>query len=126
VKGFEILFGEVRFTKGEYYSSEMDTCLTDNKGYSRSLSSYSDEFIDEWFKKINPEEVNDDGIRLFSSTLEFVQEKDTWDFDSDSVQDLKLEKIDAGGGDYYYILSSDRWAFDSIEELVSLIKKLDV
>ena len=125
IKDFVILFGEVRFTKGEYYSSEMDGCLTDDKGHNRSLSSHANE-LGRWFEKVESEEVIDNGIRLFSSTLEFVQEKDTWDYNSDSAQDLKLEKIDAGGEEYYYILESKRWAFDSIEDLVNLIKKLDV
>jgi len=58
------------------------------------------------------------------STTEF---KMTFVQDADSGQgnhgDQELEVfIDNGGAGDYYIIKTDRWAFDKIEELIDLLK----
>lgn len=59
------------------------------------------------------------------STMEFkmtfVQDADG---NSDQSNDQELEVFidDCGGGDYY-VIKTDRWAFDKIDDLISLLKK---
>lgn len=40
----------------------------------------------------------------------------------DDYQFLELSKEDAGGG-FFYTLKTDRWAFDSIDELIAVVKE---
>jgi len=53
--------------------------------------------------------------------VSFHQEGDTCSNGDEQYLDVKLE--DSGAG-YYYVISTDRWAFDSIEELVMLLENL--
>jgi len=54
--------------------------------------------------------------------LTFVQDADS---ESDShFADQELEiAIENGGGEDYYIIKTDRWAFDKIDDLIVLLKK---
>lgn len=40
------------------------------------------------------------------------------------MQTISVSKVDAGAG-MYYVIATDRWAFDSIEELVKLLKRVN-
>jgi hypothetical protein len=60
---------------------------------------------------------------LAEASLLFSQENDSCD-DGDMGQELRVEMIDAGGGKYF-IIKTERWAFDSVEELVALLRKAE-
>lgn len=62
------------------------------------------------------------GPRMFIDTIKFEQEPDGCD--SNISQTLTIRQEDAGEGPYW-IMSTDRWAFDSVDELVSLLRKAE-
>lgn len=124
----------ISYVKGYVYGSDKDWCITNNQGDTEH-DWEGCEYLDHFEKIIetpvdnSPVEVvvNEDsklnGAALFRARAEYVQEEDTngvGDF-----QSIKLEKIDSGNQEYYYILKSKRWAFDNLKELVDLIKKFD-
>jgi hypothetical protein len=46
------------------------------------------------------------------------------DADCNSTEDQFLTiKTDNGGGGDYYVIETERWAFDSIDELIEIINK---
>lgn len=51
--------------------------------------------------------------------LVFTQDNDSCD-DSQDGQFLEIKTQDAGGGTYY-VLSTERWAFDNFEELIKIL-----
>jgi hypothetical protein len=57
------------------------------------------------------------------SAITFTQEGDTCSDGDDLFLKVTLE--DSGGGKYY-VISTERWAFDSIEEIVQLLEILKV
>lgn len=57
------------------------------------------------------------------ASLLFTQENDSCD-DGDLGQDLRVEIADAGAGPYF-IIKTERWAFDSIDELVALLRQAE-
>jgi hypothetical protein len=58
------------------------------------------------------------GVEL--TELTFIQDGDTCS--SDEIQYLNVKIEDSGAGKYF-VISTERWAFDSIDELVKVIKK---
>ena len=60
---------------------------------------------------------------LYLNKLEFKQEGDTCE--SLDEQTLLIEACDCGDG-FYYVIKTDRWAFDKIDELVELLKKIGI
>jgi hypothetical protein len=56
------------------------------------------------------------------TAITFSQEGDDCD-ESENTQSIKIQSANAGAGDYY-IISTERWAFDSIDEFVALLKKI--
>lgn len=58
--------------------------------------------------------------KLESATLLFSQEKDCCD-DRAFDQEIEIQSHDGGGGKFF-TLKTDRWAFESVEELEALIK----
>lgn len=61
---------------------------------------------------------------IFSTTefkMTYVQDADS-NSDESNDQELEIFIDNAGGGDYY-IIKTDRWAFDKIDDLISLLKK---
>lgn len=58
--------------------------------------------------------------KLESATLLFSQEKDCCD-DRAFDQEIEIQSHDGGGGKFF-ALKTDRWAFESVEELQDLIK----
>lgn len=64
------------------------------------------------------------GIQLTEAKLTYYQEQDSC-YDNGNPQYITIEKIDAGAG-FYYVINTERWAFDDIDELVELIKRSDV
>lgn len=56
----------------------------------------------------------------------FEQEEDTSSsrYGEFVHQEIEVERIDVVGDDNrYFVIKTERWAFDSIEELVALLKK---
>lgn len=64
-------------------------------------------------KKIN------DSTELFSISATYTQEGDSCS--NETCHELELKTDDAGGG-VYYVMSTKRWAFESVEEIVSIIE----
>ena len=56
--------------------------------------------------------------KLEGLTAVYSQDADTCD--SSLCQELTIESLDGGGGTYY-ILKTDRWAFNSIKELSDIL-----
>ena len=54
-------------------------------------------------------------------TVEYMQEPDS---NSSDLQTLEISTEDAGAGTYY-VLKSDRWAFDNMEELINVLKDFE-
>lgn len=55
---------------------------------------------------------------LFETKCQYLQEQDTCS-DKDDMNELFIETCDGGGG-VYYVIRTDRFTFDSIEEIVEL------
>jgi len=60
--------------------------------------------------------------QLEQMTATYSQEDDCCHRSEHGRQDIELSTHDGGGG-VYYVLKSDRWAFDSIEDLTNLINQ---
>lgn len=60
--------------------------------------------------------------RLDSWEKNYSQEGDGWSGDD---QTITIGQDDCGGGDYWWI-KTDRWAFDSIDELIELLEQAGV
>jgi hypothetical protein len=63
--------------------------------------------------------TNESPISVETISAKYVQEADNND-DSNDLQSLEIETQDAGGG-VYYVLKTERWAFDNIEEVVKVL-----
>lgn len=56
--------------------------------------------------------------------LTYTQENDDMaESSSDDLQYIKIIKTNAGGGSYF-VIETQRWAFDTLENLIELFKKL--
>lgn len=62
-------------------------------------------------------------VEGWSMTL--TQEPDACDSETADVQRIIATQEDGGGGAYWYI-STGRWAFDSIDEFVDVLRKAGV
>jgi hypothetical protein len=60
--------------------------------------------------------------QLEAMTATYSQEDDCCYSSELGIQKIELSIQDGGGG-MYYILATDRWAFDSIEDLTNLINQ---
>ena len=52
----------------------------------------------------------------------YCQDPDGNDPNIDEIQELNINVEDCGGGDYF-VIKTDRWAFDTIEDLIDLLQK---
>lgn len=72
--------------------------------------------------------IADDGIveppkpRLVGSTQTFEQDGDCW---VTEPQTIEIEMTDGGGGSYW-VLTTERWAINDIEDLIALLEKAGV
>jgi hypothetical protein len=57
-------------------------------------------------------------LRIDSWEKSLSQDGDCWSSDTQYI----VVKQDDGGGGPYWIIETDRWAFDSIEELVEMLE----
>lgn len=62
-------------------------------------------------------------LETFSKT--YTQKGDCCGSELEDPQRLRVEQLDGGGGPYF-VLSTDRWAFESISEVVELLKAAGV
>lgn len=60
----------------------------------------------------------ENGVRVSRINLSYIQDADT---NSDGVQTLEIETQDSGTG-HYFVMKTERWAFDDIDELVKLLE----
>lgn len=58
----------------------------------------------------------DDQVAIESMTIKYIQNEDDMSPDNSGMQSLILKTRDAGAG-VYFVLSTERWAFESFEEL---------
>ena len=63
-------------------------------------------------------------IELAETRFIYTQDRDDY-ADNNAIQQITIERVDAGAGKYY-VIKADRWAFDSIDEFVELLKKSTV
>lgn len=73
---------------------------------------------EEWLSKNSQTEDKPKYDKLTSLTTSYFQEGDSM---IDGDQQLELSTEDGGGG-IYFVLKTERWAFDSLEELSDLIQ----
>lgn len=64
------------------------------------------------------EKIND-STELFSISAVYTQDADSCS--NETCHELKLKTDNAGGGTYY-VMSTKRWAFESVEEIVGIIE----
>ncbi len=60
---------------------------------------------------------------LFEAKYTFSQDCDTWQTEGDS-QTIEVDIIGVGDNDKYFIIKTDRWSFDTPDELFNMLKKL--
>lgn len=59
---------------------------------------------------------------MIHDCITFTQETDTCASGDDGYQNLIVREEDGGGGSFYAI-ETERWAFDSIEELIAVLRR---
>ena len=63
------------------------------------------------------------GVKLEKKTLVFSQDGDQCQDEPDTSQEITIETENGGDGDFY-VIKTDRWAFDKIDDMVKLLKLL--
>lgn len=59
---------------------------------------------------------------MLRDCVTFTQESDTCSSIGDGYQNLIVREEDGGGGSFY-VIETERWAFDSIEELIAVLRR---
>ena len=65
-----------------------------------------------------PDEANK--LTLSSVSAEYLQDADDSSSNAD-IQSLQINTEDAGAG-VYFVIKTERWAFDSIQELIDVLQ----
>lgn len=65
-----------------------------------------------------PDETNK--LTLSSVSAEYLQQADDSSSNAD-IQSLHINTEDAGAG-IYFVIKTERWAFDSIDELINVLQ----
>ena len=68
--------------------------------------------------------TNDNETVLADLSATYCQQSDSCAPNSSDIQELTIKTEDAGGGSYF-IISSSRWAFDKIEDLIAVIRDFE-
>jgi hypothetical protein len=63
-------------------------------------------------------------VTVSKVTVEYIQESDC-NSSSNHLQVLEITTEESGNG-AYYVLNTDRWAFDSLDELYELLRDFEV
>ena len=62
--------------------------------------------------------------QMVVDTIKFYQDGDTWK--PNDVQELTIKQEDAGGPDgTYWVISTERWAVNSMDELIDLLRRAE-
>lgn len=79
--------------------------------------------IEEFYGEpnMNDKKKNEQNIELASASATLTQDADCCD--GSIVQTLNLSSEDGGGG-WFWVIKTERWAFDSPEELSKQLKKI--
>jgi hypothetical protein len=75
--------------------------------------------VSEDDSKLSIVKKSNDSVELFSLSAIYTQDADSCS--NETCQELELKTDDAGGG-MYYVLSTKRWAFESVDEIVGIIE----
>jgi hypothetical protein len=67
---------------------------------------------------------NNNEIVLTGLSATYCQQADSCADNPSDIQELTIKTEDAGGGTYF-VLSSTRWAFDKIEDLIAVIRDFE-
>lgn len=62
-----------------------------------------------------------EGIAVDKVAVEYTQDADDT---SNGIQTLDISTDDAGAGKYF-VIKTERWAFDSIEEFISILRDFE-
>lgn len=62
-----------------------------------------------------------EGVQIDKVTVEYTQEADDV---SNGIQTLEVSTDDAGAGKYF-VIKTERWAFDNIEEIINLLRDFE-
>lgn len=65
--------------------------------------------------------MSEEKVELERLEATYTQDPDGMQ-DGNLKQQIKISTEDCGGG-IYYVISTERWAFDSVEDLVELINE---
>jgi uncharacterized protein YfdQ (DUF2303 family) len=60
-------------------------------------------------------------VAVTKVTVEYTQDADS---NSNEIQFLKVSTEDAGGG-IYYVIKTERWAFDNIDDLIKVLNDFE-
>lgn len=63
---------------------------------------------------------DDNKLTLSSVSAEYIQDADDSSSNAD-IQSLQINTEDAGAG-VYFVIKTERWAFDSIQELIDVLQ----
>ena len=64
----------------------------------------------------------DENVCLYSNQTEYIQNGDTWS--NGGIQKLKL-KTEYAHDSKFFVMETERWAFDKIEELTDILKDFE-
>jgi len=59
-------------------------------------------------------------VSIYEFSAKYIQERDDCD-SGDDLQELSIITQDAGGG-VYYVIETQRWSFNDVNELVAVIE----
>jgi len=64
------------------------------------------------------------GIEVAPSTLkmDYIQEADSCDIWEDQILTLEVQNWGVESSDKFYVISTERWAFDSIEQITTVLQ----
>jgi hypothetical protein len=85
-------------------------------GFSSERASHQEVAPPQRVESRNP------GPKMVIDTIKFEQDGDGCD--SNNMQFLTIRQEDAGEGSYW-IIDTTRWAFDSVDDLISLLRKAE-
>ncbi len=64
-------------------------------------------------------EFGNDKLGVSNVKVDYTQDADS--MSADDFQTLSVEATDAGGG-WFFVIQTERWAFDNIDEFVKILK----
>ncbi len=71
--------------------------------------------------KTNDIAYKDGEVYRVTSLVTYIQNSDSNDEDVDGAQELQLGVENAGGGNYF-VMETERWAFDKIDDLIAILE----